>query len=360
MQIKEEVENIMGNINESCLDLDIKNPEIVESYDARNNYFYLEQSIVKIQRSLRQYVRKKNETISMVDSSRSYSGFSTNSFLNYSKTHELTARGLFLLKKKQFKYQGYFTKSQKKHGFGIVKWEDGSKLYSIFDNNKTNGIARFIDESSQVFIGEYVNNRPYGYGIYLEKNEVNYEGYWVNNNLDSYGIESWKDGTTYKGKLCECKKEGIGTYRWPDGTEYQGEWKNDKMEGYGILTYSDQRKYEGEIKDGYMHGYGMFLWPDGKKFFGQYRQDVKEGFGVFIWSVCPLQAFVGFWSQGKQNGIGIKISELNVKYGIWKKGVKEKWLRGPWELRKNCPINKKNFLSLIENGYQNIIDIITT
>jgi hypothetical protein len=68
-----------------------------------------------------------------------------------------------------------------------------------------------------------------------------------------------------------------------------------------------------------MDGYGEFSWKDGNKYFGYYVSDKKEGFGVFYWPNAE-KIFVGFWKNGKQEGVGIKLARGKIKYSLWKAG----------------------------------------
>jgi hypothetical protein len=50
------------------------------------------------------------------------------------------------------------------------------------------------------------------------------------------------------------------------------------------------------------------------------------------------------------HGVGLIIRTNKFKYGIWKNGINEKWLQGPWELRKYVT-NKNdgyNFVKILE------------
>lgn len=68
-----------------------------------------------------------------------------------------------------------------------------------------------------------------------------------------------------------------------------------------------------------MHGYGEFQWKDGKQYKGYYLCDKKEGFGIHYWP-SPVRLFIGFWKEGKQDGIGKYVKNNSVKYGQWIKG----------------------------------------
>ena len=130
------------------------------------------------------------------------------------------------------------------------------------------------------------------------------------------------------------KKHGIGVYYWDDGTQYAGEWSCDHMNGVGEIQFANGGVYEGNVVNGLMDGFGMFRWKDGKEYIGAYSKGVKEGFGVFIWDRSSYQVYIGFWKEGKMNGIGMKISSKKYKVGLWEEGRKQKWLSKTNEIKR--------------------------
>lgn len=224
-------------------------------------------------------------------------------------------KGYFLLKKKMFKYQGKKDNEGKKVGFGKIVWEDSSKLKGYFSESKLNGIVYFYNcgnEQSKYF-GEYVDNIPDGYGLYSRKG-YSLEGMnWNKNNLNGIGVATWLEGEMYEGEFKSSAKEGIGVYRWVDGTSYMGYFKKNKINGIGRINFANGNSYEGEFNEGFLSGFGKFIWDDGKFYIGNYLKDKKHGFGLFVWSLEPLIALIGFWNQGKQNGICVKLYKGNLK-----------------------------------------------
>ena len=313
-----------------------------------------------------------NNTIKNINSLKNLNLFvSSNKRVSYtSSNNELTTkrknevekeekiRGHFLLKKNKFIHKGYIkhltisetndnTSKKKtktiKDGFGKIKWTDNYRLYGVFSNNKINGFAIFISpQNKTVFKGEYEKNKPKGYGIFQNKNGYSIEGTWIKNKINGIGIEKWGDGSFYIGEYYKNKKEGIGFYQWKDGTTYEGEFDNDFMNGYGILKYSNNKKYEGQFENGVMNGYGEFSWGSRKKFIGNYVQGYKEGFGIYIWDIVIFEAYLGFWKNGKMNGLGVKIKDDIVRYGSWKDGIKEFWLKDSEELVTFYQLGKRN------------------
>ena len=255
--------------------------------------------------------------------------------------------GYFLLKKsKSLKYKGEKDKlTHQKNGFGIVEWDDKSKLLGRFENNKICGICKFYNKEKEgIFSGIYKENFPEGYGIYKTLN-YKLEGIWNKNILNGIGIEK-NENTIYEGEFQNNKKHGIGTYKWSDGTIYKGEFKNNKMSGYGIIFYNDGRIFVGEIINGNMNGIGFFKWKNGDMYLGNYIKNDKCGFGIFIWKKKPLIAFAGFWDKGKQNGVGVKINDNVLKYGLWKNGQKELWINFN-DIRKYLLKEQEKYLKIL-------------
>lgn len=77
-----------------------------------------------------------------------------------------------------------------------------------------------------------------------------------------------------------------------------------------------------------MHGYGEFTSHDDSKYYGFFQDDKKHGFGVYYWNIkTELRVYVGFWSKGKQDGIGKYINRKGARYGVWNNGERIVWLK---------------------------------
>ena len=398
---------IKNNIQENREELSFLNSEhsekndLIISYTPKNNYFFLNQNIIKLQKAFRKYYYRKkqknlleNSNISSslknledINNNSNISSSLNNSIINSSISlvpnitnqnikaksslisniklrnsglryiSEDDIHGYFLKKyEKTIKFKGEKDKiTNKKNGFGIVTWEDKSKLICRFENNRINGICKFYNsETLSIFVGEYKNNVPEGYGYYKTSNSY-FEGIWNRNNLIGIGCELWEDQTFYQGEFLNNKRNGIGLYRWPDGTIYQGEWKDNQMTGYALILYGDEKFYKGQVLNGNMHGLGIFTWRNNNKYIGYYYKDLKNGFGVFIWSLKPLIAYVGFWDKGKQNGIGIKVKGNFVRYGVFKDGKKDFWLQGHWEMGKYLKSEQLKYEKLLS---RNVVSLV--
>ena len=233
-------------------------------------------------------------------------------------------KGNFLLKKMKFKYKGDKDLEGKKFGFGIITYEDSSKIKGNFFDSKLNGIVYFyncgLDNST--YIGEYKNNIPVGYGLYSRQG-LKLEGMnWNKNYINDIGIAIWENGEIYEGEFKNNLKEGLGTYRWEDGAIYMGHFQNNQIDGYGFMNFANGNRYEGEFSDGYISGWGRFNWEDGKCYFGNYKKNKKNGFGIFISSYDPMIALIGFWEKGKQNGLFVNLVNGYSKYYFYQNSKK--------------------------------------
>ena len=339
--------------------------QFVDSYNQNNNFFYYLKHVTYLQKYIRLYLSKvrshhNNKLIvisKQIENEPSFTLFSLKSSKVLSNDNNCLF-GNYLLKKNKSKYKGMAI-NHCKTGFGIIQWNDSSYIKGNFTNDILNGICEYNDtETRSEFSGEYENNLPNGYGVYKTSFFV-VEGEWSKNALTGIGMEYTDNDTLYQGEYINNRKEGIGIFKWSDGTIYKGEWKNNSMDGYGIIVYPDNKMYLGQIVKGSMSGYGEFYWGDsGKRYFGYYNKDKRDGFGCYIWNLEPLKVYLGFWEEGTMDGVGIKISGNVIRYGVWKRGEKEIWLKGPWEMRKYAKSYQIKYIKIMEQKQRKVISFI--
>ena len=269
-------------------------------------------------------------------------------------------KGYFLYKKKNYSYKGNRDINRKKSGFGIIKWDDGSIIKSTFQNSKINGYGIFRDTQNEnsIFYGYYIDNIPNGYGYYIKDNLKLESDSWDKNNINGIGMEIWEDDNFYQGEFLKSEKNGIGLYRWPDSTLCIGEWKDNKLNGYGLMKYSNDSIYVGEFKDNLMDGFGEFLWGDAEYYCGYYKEGNKDGFGIYIWNFDKVSCYIGFWENGKQHGVGIKIIDNVMKAGLYKDGRKVNKLNGTWEFKDYLKPEQMKFFKFLRQNNKNLIKYI--
>ena len=277
--------------------------------------------------------------------------------------HEETEiKGYFQLKKNcNFKYYGKKEIDKTKNGFGIIKWDDGSILSTIFTNSKINGYAIFKNnEFSEpaIYYGNYIDNIPKGFGYYICGSIKTISDSWFKNKINGLGIRiNIEDETIYKGEFLESKKNGLGIFIYKDGTSSYGEWIDDKLNGYGLIKYSNESIYAGQFKDNIFHGFGEFLWYDGKYYIGEYNMGIKDGFGIFVWNFDKSDAYIGFWENGKTSGIGIKLDDKNCKLCYWKEGRKINVIKS-WELEDYLKGCNNKYKKIFEKKHKSLVKFI--
>ena len=279
----------------------------------------------------------------------------------------------------KYKYLGYSkslideNKNSKiiKNGFGIIIFSDNTIFKSKFKDNKATGIGHYIDKNNiEEFIGEYENNIKNGFGIYTInisiKSNHKYLGYFNNNGLNGIGIEeSNEEEYIYFGEFLKNQKHGYGTLRWKDGTIYEGQFYKNHINGYAIINYP------GKVCEGKLDGFGEFLWPKGKKYCGYYKNDKKDGFGIFFWDIQnikyfdeklsifkSIKAYVGFWKEGCMNGVGLKISDGVIKYGLWKNGKKMMWINSLENAKKYFKSHQKIYLKIMLGNKKDLLNLL--
>ena len=287
-----------------------------------------------------------------------------------------------------------------KEGFGKFIFNDGSEFCGIFHENNLKNYGKYSNinqENKDIlnkndkeiiitdninyeeFIGKYKDYISDGFGIYKNYiTNLKITGIFNSNGISGIGIEdSVEGGYVYTGEFNNNKKEGYGTIIWKDGNKYSGQFKDNQLNGYGIIEYPGKKFYQGEVKNGRMDGFGEFFWKDEKRYIGNYKNDKRNGFGVFIFKsnnfknsislyeidkndennidINNMSAYIGFWKNGNMDGFGMKVNHNEIKYGLWEKGTKRKFLDANFALKTYIKwINKKYHKLLL--GQQ--VDII--
>ena len=287
-----------------------------------------------------------------------------------------------------------------KEGFGKFIFEDGTEFCGIFHNNilknygkysninkkNNNNLIKQSEKDKEIiitdnttyedFIGFYKNYIPDGFGIYTNLiTNLKITGNFSNKGIYGIGIEiSEEGGYTYTGEFKNNKKEGLGTIIWKDNCKYQGEFKNNQMNGYGIIEFPGDNCYQGEVKNGKMEGFGSFFWNDKRKYFGHYKNDKRNGFGIYISKInneainnsqsCDdfeenkTSNFIGFWKNGKMDGFGIRVTNNDIKYGIWENGFRKKYIESNLALKIYGKWIDNKYIRLFFSPKQTIIDFL--
>jgi uncharacterized protein (TIGR02145 family) len=197
------------------------------------------------------------------------------------------------------KYEGNWVNGSRT-GKGKYTWNDGSNYDGEFIMNKHWGYGRCEWQSGDIYEGNFLNNIMHGFGTMIYANGEIYEGNWVSGMRTGKGKQTLKDGEIKEGNfvngelfnfhspnlenstLCISGNciDGIGIYKWPEGNVYVGEFKNGAIWGYGEKTFTSGLKYYGEWINNEMTGTGIYYFTNGDKYEGEFVKDKITGFGV--------------------------------------------------------------------------------
>jgi len=139
-------------------------------------------------------------------------------------------------------YEGYMHNG-KRHGHGIMKYYISPGLYSVYNGN-------------------WIDNKKSGYGIILYTNGSIYDGNWENNKFSGHGkFIDIQDGT-YEGSYSENMRNGLGIMTYLDGAIYNGNWTNDMRNNHGQINYIDGKQYIGIWYNDILSGNGQMTLID--------------------------------------------------------------------------------------------------
>ncbi len=271
-----------------------------------------EQKIVKIQSTFRMHKVFKNYN---------YGRINIKEFESINKKSRKSLREVATEFRGLTKFR-YFGKkvNSKREGFGIVKWSASSKFTGIFVNDTASGYGK-LRHDNNFYSGEFKYNKANGYGKCIGPDKIHYEGIWRDENLSGIGLEEF-DGNKYEGNYINGQKHGVGKYIWKDSSEYYGDWVNNSMQGCGIYTFTNGGLYMGEFHENMMSGYGEYILND-KTYIGNFLNDNRHGFGIDFLN-NPIRIYVGFWFEGKKDGLGKILTSDSVSFCYYENGKKTK------------------------------------
>ncbi|XP_071090337.1 MORN repeat-containing protein 4-like isoform X1 [Haliotis cracherodii] len=104
-------------------------------------------------------------------------------------------------------YLGNWNENGQRHGYGYMKFADGSQFWGMFDNGLCSG--------------------P--------------------------GVMRFTDGSRYEGDFRQGKFHGYGVFNRCDNMRFEGEYKEGKIWGMGLITFSD-KSHGMPRNEGYFEG----------------------------------------------------------------------------------------------------------
>ena len=276
-------------------------------------------------------------------------------------------------------YKGEYIKDKSKkirHGFGEMKYKNGSVYSGFWDQNKKNGRGMIKEQDGKEYAGDWVNDLPHGKGkCTFPLGEVkSYEGGWRKGKWFGFGTITYSNGTEVEGLFKEnvvCaeyikKKEADGSVfygeqqneggalkgyfvsprgdifsgkcemenkkisikpnedciiYYANGNKFEGQILDLQMNQKGTITYENGDKYIGEIVNGMRDGKGETKSRNGGVYNGEYKKDKREGNGRYV---IGAYSYDGTWKNDKKEGTGFETLSNGETYcGDFKEGKKD-------------------------------------
>lgn len=123
-------------------------------------------------------------------------------------------------------YKGQIDKKGRKHGEGIIIWNDGSSYEGSFKKDLRHGTGFFTWKNGESYKGDYLNDIRTGSGIYR-----------------------WTDGSFYEGSFLRGKRHGFGRFQTSNGIIYEGEWHEDENREIKNISHKNRARALKIVKD---------------------------------------------------------------------------------------------------------------
>lgn len=89
--------------------------------------------------------------------------------------------------------------------------------------------------------------RKHGYGVMKFENLDAYYGEWHEGQMCGNGTFKYSNGDIYTGVFKANKRHGHGLMKYKAGGHYDGEWQNDMKHGFGVEKNADGSEYSGQF-----------------------------------------------------------------------------------------------------------------
>ena len=162
-------------------------------------------------------------------------------------------------------YEGEY-QDGKKHGHGVVTYNDGSRFLGEWRSGKRDSLGITIFANDDVYEGEHQGRKLHGFGTMSYANGSHYVGEWMDGK--HHGLGTYTDVLgkfRHEGEYKDGKRSGNGVVvEIRTGQRSEGVYRNGKREGIWISTYSDGGRQEVTFRGGVRHGPVTWIEPDGK------------------------------------------------------------------------------------------------
>lgn len=270
------------------------------------------------------------------------------------------------------KYLGEF-KNGLKNGQGVLFYANGEKYVGSWKKNKRNGEGRIYKNDRLVKSGIWISNElpqlsyvqngcltgncMSGFGIFLYQDGRKVYGIFEDGEIKDYTVCYYPDGSKYVGNWKDGR-HNVGTYYDAAGTIEKGVWKNNEL-----IVETNQSDSEGCAIGNCVNGKGNYKFSDLSYYSGYFFNNKIDGLGICIYP--EGDTYVGEWSNHTFNGKGtMYYNDGTVLQGVWKNGVFQKMIEEEFAVKnvgydfiENPQMGKVWVLLVGVSAYQDLQDL---
>ena len=72
-----------------------------------------------------------------------------------------------------------------------------------------------------------------------------------------------------------------------------------------------------------------------------------------------MRTYIGFWKDGKQDGVGKYITQNKTKFGFWEGGARQKWFKNEREAINELGFNQLKYANLFSSDISSITEFVS-
>ncbi len=233
-------------------------------------------------------------------------------------------------------YEGGLFSSTIEHGFGIMKYTDGTIYEGMWVNSKHWGKGRLLKPNGDhiegaffesdiidatlnyangdVYKGNLSQELPNGYGILNKQSIGEISAYFKNGEIVGEVKIRFTNGAKYTGTWVNGLMDGNGRLEYTDGSLFEGEFRNSEIGLSGKLSYVNGNIFEGAFHLGKPRR-GRMNYVNGDVYYGKLHNDLKVSFGIYEWA--SGNNFIGLFYEGNWDTGMLTTKDGNKREVIW-------------------------------------------
>ncbi|XP_032223512.2 uncharacterized protein LOC5522265 [Nematostella vectensis] len=202
---------------------------------------------------------------------------------NDPQTNKEDAIELYTAERSFIMYAG--SRNEKKHWLQKLRTSIAIQLRgdeATDSSDITHRKAAFTYKDGRIYCGSFVDGKRHGHGVLAWQNRTRYEGHFEDNERNGIGVLTYNTGEKYDGEWLDDKQCGIGTLKYPNGDYYHGEWREGEMHGKGVIVFNNKDSLEGVFVKGDIQSEGTLKCTNGLTYVGTWHKSKKHGKGRLV------------------------------------------------------------------------------